>query len=225
MQETIEKLDRGVLLDSYRRNRARSAEIFGLIVAEAFYDRPIPLRHPFAFYEGHIPAFSFLTLNERGLNERPIDERLERIFERGIDPGSLDDARRHSRADWPSRDEIAAFARDCDERVERAMTHARIEDASVPRLVRGQAAYTMLEHEQMHHETLVYIVHQLDQRKKRRVAQTFDDHAPPSANCEPFRAGTATLGADPRRDRLRLGQRVRPPRSRRAGVRDRCLSR
>jgi gamma-glutamyl hercynylcysteine S-oxide synthase len=197
MQETIEKLDRGVLLDSYRRNRARSAEIFGLVVSEEFYDRPIPLRHPFAFYEGHIPAFSFLTLNERGLNERPVDERLERIFERGIDPGSLDDARRHARADWPSRDEIAAFARDCDDRVERALTHARIEDASVPRLVRGQAAYTVLEHEQMHHETLMYIVHRLDQSKKRRVAQIFDDHASPARELRAVPAGTATLGADP----------------------------
>src|ERR1700733_13234743 len=197
MQETIESLDRGVLLASYRRNRARSAEIFGLVVPEEFYDRPIPLRHPFAFYEGHIPAFSFLTLNERGLNERPIDEHLERIFERGIDPGSLDDARRHARADGPPRDEIAAFARDCDERVERALTHARIEDASVPRLVRGQAAYTVLEHEQMHHETLVYIVHRLHQSKKRRVAQTFDDHAPPQRELRAVPAGTATLGADP----------------------------
>jgi iron(II)-dependent oxidoreductase len=196
MQETIEKLDRAALLDWYRRNRARSAEIFELIAPEEFYERPIPLRHPFAFYEGHIPAFSFFTLNERGLNERAIDERLERLFERGIDPGSLDDAKRHERNDWPSRDDIAAFARECDERVERALTQSRIEDASVPRLVRGQAAYTVLEHEQMHHETLMYLVHRLEPGKKRRVAQTFDDHASPLPELRPVPAGIATLGAD-----------------------------
>lgn len=196
MQETIERLDRASLLDRYRRNRARSAELFGLIAPDAFYGRPIPLRHPFAFYEGHIPAFSFLTLNERGLRERPLDERLERLFERGIDPGSLDDAQRHERADWPSRDEIAAFARDCDDRVERALAQARIEDPSVPRLVRAQAAFTILEHEQMHHETLVYIVHQLEANEKRRVAQTYEDHPLPQRDLVTVAAGTATLGAD-----------------------------
>jgi len=30
------------------------AGLFALIHDDAFYDRPIPLRHPFAFYEGHI---------------------------------------------------------------------------------------------------------------------------------------------------------------------------
>ena len=198
MQDTLEKLDRTLLLDWYRRNRARSAELFELIAPEAFYERPIPLRHPFAFYEGHIPAFSFLTLNERGLNERPIDERLERLFERGIDPGTLDDAKRLERSDWPSREDIAAFARECDARVERALTHARIEDASVPRLARGQAAYTVLEHEHMHHETLTYIVHRLDAHEKRRVAQTFDDRTVPAFELVTVPAGTATLGADPR---------------------------
>ena len=62
--------------------------MLALIDDEAFYDRPIPLRHPFAFYEGHIPAFSFLTLSDRGLGEPPIDAALEKLFERGIDPSS-----------------------------------------------------------------------------------------------------------------------------------------
>ena len=60
-------LMRSKLADWYRRNRERSATLLALIDDEAFYDRPIPLRHPFAFYEGHIPAFSFSTLCDRGL--------------------------------------------------------------------------------------------------------------------------------------------------------------
>ena len=71
------------MLDWYRRNRERTARIFGFIHPEAFYDRPIPLRHPFAFYAGHIPGFSFLTLNERALGEAPIDPKIEAVFERG----------------------------------------------------------------------------------------------------------------------------------------------
>jgi formylglycine-generating enzyme required for sulfatase activity len=168
-----------------------------LIHDEAFYDRPIPLRHPFAFYEGHIPAFSFLTLNERGLGEESIDPKLERLFERGIDPASIDEAHRHERSDWPQRRAVAAFAARCDERVERALRFSRIDDSSVPRLVRAQAAYTILEHEAMHHETLMYIVHQLAFDRKRRIAGRHEDHATPRGEMRKVGAGTATLGADP----------------------------
>jgi gamma-glutamyl hercynylcysteine S-oxide synthase len=155
------------------------------------------LRHPFAFYEGHIPAFSFLTLNERGLGEAPIDVRLERLFERGIDPGSVDEARRHDRADWPDRRAVAVFSAQCDARVERALGSGPIDDSNVPRLVRAQAAYTMLEHEAMHQETTLYIVHQLAFDRKRRLTARHEDRAlrPPSMISVP--AGTATLGAQP----------------------------
>ena len=82
-------LDRDALLDWYRRNRERSAFIFGLIAEGAFEDRPIPLRPPFIFYEGHLPAFSFLTLNGRALREEPPDPRLEKLFDRGTDPATI----------------------------------------------------------------------------------------------------------------------------------------
>ena len=49
-------LDRRELADRYRRNRERTARVFDLVRPEAFYENPIPLRHPFAFYDGHIPG-------------------------------------------------------------------------------------------------------------------------------------------------------------------------
>lgn len=162
----------------------------------AFYDRPIPLRHPFAFYEGHIPAFSFLTLNARGLGEPSIDPAFERLFERGIDPGNLDEARRHGRTDWPDRATVAAFAAACDQRVTRALESAKIEDPGVPRLVRAQAAYTILEHELMHQETLMYIVHQLPYDRKRPIPARHEDHAVADTEMRSVSAGSATLGAD-----------------------------
>jgi gamma-glutamyl hercynylcysteine S-oxide synthase len=190
-------LDRPKLVDWYRRNRERTASLFALIADEAFYDRPIPLRHPFAFYEGHIPAFSYLTLNERGLGEAPVDPLLERLFERGIDPGSLDEARLHGRSDWPHRRAVAAFAAECDARVERALLSARIEDPSVPRLVRAQAVYTTLEHELMHQETLLYIVHQLDPSRKQHRAGHHEDHPLEAPAFRSVASGEATLGAEP----------------------------
>ena len=190
-------LDRDALTAWYRRNRERSAHLFGLIDPAAYYSRPIPLRHPFAFYEGHLPAFSFLVLNERALGEPPVDAPLEKLFERGIDPGSLDSARAHERMDWPSRDEIEAFGRRCDERVYDAIANAKLVDERVPRLVRGQAVFTALEHEQMHHETLVYIIHRLDPDLKGRFGQTHHDTAPPRSELVDIPAGTARLGAAP----------------------------
>jgi formylglycine-generating enzyme required for sulfatase activity len=190
-------LDREFLADRYRRNRARSAHLFGLVGPQAYTERPIPLRHPFVFYEGHLPAFSFLTLNERALQQEPVDARLEKLFERGIDPATLDIAGRQARADWPSKPDVAAFGNACDERVYEAIAQSHLSDATVPRLDRGQALYTILEHEQMHHETLVYLIHQLDASRKQRVAQVHRDSAPPHNDIVAIAEGTATLGADP----------------------------
>ena len=85
------------LVDWYRRNRARSAALFDLLDDEAYYGRPIALRQPVVFYEGHLPAFSFNTLVKRGLG-RPGHRRPPRIAlrprhrpgrDRGIGPGLL----------------------------------------------------------------------------------------------------------------------------------------
>ena len=196
-------LPREALADWYRRNRERSAQLFALVDPSAYYTRPIALRHPFAFYEGHLPAFSFLTLNERALGEVPVDPRMEKLFERGIDPASIDAAQKHSRADWPSKEEIEAFGRACDERVYDAIANARLVDGTVPRLVRGQAVFTVLEHEPMHHETLMYIIHRLPADSKGRVPQPHHDTTPPRNEFVRVPAGTATLGA--KRDAIAFG--------------------
>lgn len=158
-------------------------------------EAPIPLRHPFVFYEGHLPVFSFLTLNERALGEAAIDPHLETLFERGIDPASLDSARMHSRTDWPSRGRVETLARTCDERVVAALANSPLVDAANPRLKRAQAAFTILEHEEMHHETLVYILHELPYDRKGRIAQSHFDAPTRNNEFRAIPAGTATLGA------------------------------
>jgi formylglycine-generating enzyme required for sulfatase activity len=196
-------LDREALAAWYRRNRERSAHLFGLIDPKAYYSRPIPLRHPFAFYEGHLPAFSFLVVNRRALGEASVDARLEKLFERGIDPSTIDSARAHDRADWPAREQIEAFGQRCDQRLYEAIATAKLVDDGVPHLVRGQAIFTALEHEQMHHETLVYIIHQLPRELKGRFRQTHHDTQPPVNAFVEIPGGTVTLGA--RRDAITFG--------------------
>ena len=194
---TPTRTDRSALLARYRANRTRSAQMFALIDEAAYDERPIPMRHPFVFYDGHLPAFSFLTLNERALGETQLDAKLERLFERGIDPASLDSAARLTRHDWPSRAAVAAFGRACDTRVEAAIMRIPLDDgASGGRLL--QAAYTLLEHEPMHHETLMYIISRLEPERKQRVAQTHRDPSAPMNELIAVSAGRATLGASRR---------------------------
>jgi iron(II)-dependent oxidoreductase len=133
-------LDRAALSAWYQANRKRSAALFGLIDPDVYYDAPIPLRHPFVFYEGHFPAFSFITLVRNALGEPSIDRRQEDLFNRGIDPDSLESARTHKRSDWPARAEVRAFTAACDARVLAAYAGAKLDDPRNPQLERAQAA-------------------------------------------------------------------------------------
>src|SRR5689334_18288077 len=88
-QRSPNLVDRAALVSWYRRNRERSHRLFDLLADEAYYSRPIELRHPIVFYEGHLPAFSFNTLVKKALGLPAIDERLETLFARGIDPSDV----------------------------------------------------------------------------------------------------------------------------------------
>src|SRR3989441_12361927 len=110
-------LDRPPLIDWYRRNRARSRALFDLVDDEAYYTKPIALRHPIVFYEGHLPAFSFNTLVKRALGGASIDARLESLFARGIDPSDESAADTRPELQWPTRDAVRQFAGEADRQV------------------------------------------------------------------------------------------------------------
>jgi len=187
-------LDRSGLIDWYRANRARSAAIFASLAPEAYYDAPIPLRHPFVFYDGHLPAFSSIVLHGNALGGAPIDAAAEALFQRGIDPADVDAAGRLRRADWPSRDEVRALSRRWDDAVIDDLAHARLEDPANPLLDRAEAVFTILEHEPMHHETLLYLVAQLPSGAKRELVPEVSDLMPARRDPVAIAAGTATLG-------------------------------
>jgi gamma-glutamyl hercynylcysteine S-oxide synthase len=183
--------------DWYSRNRARTRALFDLLSEEAYYDRPIDLRHPIVFYEGHLPAFSFNTLVKRALGGRSIDTQLETLFARGIDP-SADQAGRVDGHHWPARDEVRQFADEADRRVEAALASADLDRPGDPLLNRCEAVFTILEHEAMHQETLLYMWHRLPLDQKRRPSEyrsRVDGIIPSQAWIE-VPAGRATLGAD-----------------------------
>src|SRR5262245_42724972 len=189
-------IDTASALEWYRRNRERSRALFDMIDPAAYYSRPISLRNPIVFYEGHLPAFSAIAFLRRGLGRPPVDARLEKLFERGIDPDSEAEAVPRSGAStaWPSRDEVSAFARACDEAVVAAVADL----APTPEAIEG--LYTALEHEAMHQETLLYMWHRLAYEQKRRptsgVRGPRSEVRTATSTSVVIPAGETVLGAD-----------------------------
>ena len=199
--------DRGALAARYTANRQRTAGLFRIPTPEAYEDRPIPLRLPIVFYDGHIPAFTYNTLMRGALGRPSIDPLFERIFERGIDPATQDAAQpRVAPPSWPDRGAVSGFAEQVDRAVLDAFANEELSDAArSPLLDRAQAAYTILEHEDMHQETLMYLLHRLPyDRKRAQPAVPAAFEAQPAASGRVHvAAGEATLGA--RRDAVTFG--------------------
>jgi hypothetical protein len=99
-----EQQTRQFLLDSFEKNRQHSRDLFAMIPDAFYLERPIPLRHPIAFYDGHFAAFNINTLAKKGHGVAGIDEAYEQLFERGIDPEDEREAEEpRSRAGLPAR--------------------------------------------------------------------------------------------------------------------------
>jgi formylglycine-generating enzyme required for sulfatase activity len=198
MAITLTRTGRSNFTDWYKENRRRSASLFDMVSPEAYVSRPIPLRHPVRFYEGHIPAFSFITLAKDALRKPAIDDGMERLFYRGIDPSSADVAEKSAPTQWPDRATVQALGAQWDAVVLEILGNADADPASVTPRVR-EAIYTILEHEPMHHETLLYMLHRVPFSEKRRPADVVLPFAGRSPKQERIRvpAGRATLGANP----------------------------
>jgi gamma-glutamyl hercynylcysteine S-oxide synthase len=188
--------DRAALLDRFRRARARSRQLFDLVTPEAYYSRPITLRNPIVFYEGHLAAFSVNTLIKKALGQHGIDPALEVLFARGIDP-EHEVSGDSLRASWPSRDRVLAYVEESDRRLEEILATAELDRPGHPLLDRAEAVFTIIEHEEMHQETLQYIWHRLPFDQKHPppgVAPVTHGSVPERARVE-IPAGAATLGA------------------------------
>ncbi|MEO8348962.1 MAG: SUMF1/EgtB/PvdO family nonheme iron enzyme [Acidobacteriota bacterium] len=191
-------LDRRTSVARYRSNRRHTAAIFDVVAPEAYEARPIELRNPIVFYEGHLPAFSVNTLLKKGLGRPGIDPRFEVLFERGIDPED-ESAVPGEPAGWPSREAIRAYGSAADDAIVTALENENVAREDDPVLSGGLAVETILEHERIHQETLLYIWHRLPYDVKRAP----EGAQPPVLGGDaPARrrvrvpAGRATLGAN-----------------------------
>ena len=174
----------------------RTDRIFGLLAAHAWLARPIALRHPFIFYVGHLPAFSWNHLGDAAGGDRDRRRRdadFDELFSRGIDPDVDDPSRCHAHPDaperWPSIADVLAY---------RDRVRGRLLEAA------GGAAPDVLsmvvEHEMMHQETLMYMAQRLPAgdlvRPDWLPAAVLDSRRPIAAAPRVrIPAGPATLGA------------------------------
>ncbi len=186
------------LIDWYRGGGKITRQLFTIPVAEAYFDRPIPLRNPLVFYEGHIPAFAVNTLIKLALKRDGIDSAFETLFARGIDPES-EEAAKTPTDFWPARQDIQAYGRDADDLIFRALCDGPIDDGLEPQRRNAEGAFTVLEHEQMHQETLLYLFHEMPYERKNPIAPIRGGGSLQRGNVIKdmvrIPAGEATLGA------------------------------
>jgi ergothioneine biosynthesis protein EgtB len=178
---------------------ARSDLLFGLLKSDALLQRPIALRQPFIFYVGHLPAFAWNQV-WRGVLGRPAsDATLDQLFERGIDP--VGDDYRPSSVSWPEERDVLAYRDRVREALRRSFDDVLALADREPLAAHGRIYHMVIEHELMHHETLLYMMQQLGYDQKLRPhwlpALTFDGAAPPRAVA--VAGGRVTLGASPHR--------------------------
>jgi ergothioneine biosynthesis protein EgtB len=183
------------LLDRIADARRRSDAFCKLLRPEAVYDRPIPERHRFIFYVGHLEAFDWNLLREV-IGATGFNAALDRLFAFGIDPigGGLPS---DQPSDWPSQNAVRDYVGRIRAALDEKLAHAIFEPQACAR--DGFSLDTLLnvaiEHRLMHVETLSYMLHQLP--FDRKVAQV--DHptlvtSPVTHQMIEIPAGMATLG-------------------------------
>ncbi|MFZ4536361.1 5-histidylcysteine sulfoxide synthase [Propionivibrio sp.] len=145
---------------------------------EAYFKKPIALRHPLIFYFGHTATFFINKLLLAGLIDSRINPKFESMFAIGVDEMSWDDLS-EARYDWPGVDEVRAYRRSVRATVEQLIHRQPL---SLP-ITWDHPWWIILmgiEHELIHLETSSVLIRQ---HQLKYVA--------PHAAWEPCRAASA----------------------------------
>ena len=133
--------------------------------------QPIVWRHPFIFYIGHLPAFSWNQICGGILQWSSVNAYYDDLFCRGIDP-DVDTGECHWHPevpeDWPSLGDTLEYR----DKVRRALLDSTVAlgySRSNDLLAQGGRVFELiLEHEYMHQETLLYMMQQMAPADKVR---------------------------------------------------------
>ncbi|HYJ17027.1 MAG TPA: SUMF1/EgtB/PvdO family nonheme iron enzyme [Candidatus Limnocylindria bacterium] len=179
---------------------ARSDKIFAIVGSGQTLHQPIVWRHPFIFYIGHLPAFSWNQICGGILQWSSVNAYYDDLFCRGIDP-DVDTGECHWHPevpeDWPSLGDTLEYR----DKVRRALLESTIAlgySRSNDLLAQGGRVFELiLEHEFMHQETLLYMMQQMAPGDKIRPHDLPRYSFGRATRAESIRipAGKARLGA------------------------------
>lgn len=163
---------------------------------EAYYVKPIPLRHPLIFYFGHTATFFVNKLLLTRMIDQRIDQRLESIFAVGVDEMSWDDLD-ETNYEWPTVSEVQAYRDQV-----RQLVCDLIDNAPLQSPINWQnpwwAIIMGVEHERIHIETSSVLIRQHDlkyvQGHKDWQARTDTDAVAPENSVVKVPAGQVVVG-------------------------------
>ena len=171
------------LIRALTQARACTDALFAMVRPDSLYERPIPERHRIIFYLGHLEAFDWNLIGQRGVSLISCDPDLDRLFAFGIDPlpGQLPN---DGPSDWPSVAEVQRYNKAVRQTIDTVLEETA-----------EQFLHVALEHRLMHAETFAYLLHNLSQDRKyvRPTSPPYSGPAPVHAMID-IPAGTATLG-------------------------------
>jgi len=125
---------------------------------EAYFEKPIPLRHPLIFYLGHTSTFFINKLLIAGLVKERINPKLESMFAVGVDEMSWDDLGT-SNYDWPSIEEVRSYRKTM-----RSIVDQLINEATLTLPINWDNPWWIvlmgIEHELIHLETSSVLIRQ-----------------------------------------------------------------
>ena len=173
----------------------RSDDLFALLPPSAMLRRPIALRHPFLFYLGHLPAFAWNQVGRGVLGRGHLRRDFDVLFERGIDPADEASARATARDAWPAIAEVIAY-RDEVRRAVLAEVPAVLARADDVLGAEGRILHLVIEHERMHHETLMYMLQEHGEAVPPAGAPAFTGGEGRAAEPRSIPGGVVVLGAD-----------------------------
>ena len=164
------------LKDDFGRPGLRPTNCFGLINEDQILIKPIVWRHPFIFYVGHLPAFTWnqtcgatAAVGSPSILISTICSVAASI--RTLTLASVIGTPMFRRT-WPESKKSIKISRPGSLGVLEALDAMPRLDSSDIMAQDGRAFEMVLEHEYMHQETLLYMMHELPLDKKNRPAKS-----------------------------------------------------
>lgn len=150
---------RAEILRYFHATFDRYEQLFEVLTCdEAYYRKPISLRHPLIFYLGHTATFFINKLVLAGVMDQRINPAFESMFAIGVDEMSWDDLN-DARYDWPAVEAVKAYRHAVREMVDRAI---RTQPLSLP--IGWDCPWWIIvmgiEHERIHLETSSVLIRQ-----------------------------------------------------------------